>query len=223
MPAPRPCSTPAQAGVDRAGIAGDEARPCRSADAADRARDEGVRRRLRRARPHRRDHRPRQLYRIARRPFRRARHCAGRRQARGRRDDADRLCRAHRQRERRPHPIISAIDARHDHVYFQVVGGDGGSLVKPKVAPIAEALDAARFGAPHLVGNAAQDSRRPLAGRCAAAVQGRSAARARHRLGGVAGRRRRSRELRRPGRIICARPTPSRQRIRCRAAQPPAS
>ena len=54
------------------------------------------------------------------------------------------------------HPIISAIDARHDHVYFQVVSGDGGSLIKPRVAPISEALDAARFGVPHLVGNAAQ-------------------------------------------------------------------
>src|SRR6266852_1578273 len=54
------------------------------------------------------------------------------------------------------HPIISAIDARHDHVYFQVVSGDGGSLVRPKVAPIQEALDAARFGSPHLVGNAAK-------------------------------------------------------------------
>ena len=53
------------------------------------------------------------------------------------------------------HPVISAIDARHDHVYFQVVSGDGGSLVRPRVAPIAEALDAVRFGAPHLVGNAA--------------------------------------------------------------------
>jgi tRNA threonylcarbamoyladenosine biosynthesis protein TsaB len=53
------------------------------------------------------------------------------------------------------HPVISAIDARHDHVYFQVVSGDGGSLVKPKVAPIAEALEASHFGAPHLVGNAA--------------------------------------------------------------------
>ena len=58
--------------------------------------------------------------------------------------------------ENSQHPIISAIDARHDNVYFQVVSGDGGSLIKPKVAPIAEALEAARFGAPHLVGNAAK-------------------------------------------------------------------
>jgi tRNA threonylcarbamoyladenosine biosynthesis protein TsaB len=54
------------------------------------------------------------------------------------------------------HPIISAIDARHDHVYFQVVSGDGSPLIKPKVAPIAEALEASQFGAPHLVGNAAE-------------------------------------------------------------------
>ena len=54
------------------------------------------------------------------------------------------------------HPVISAIDARHDHVYFQVVSGDGSSLIRPRVAPIEEALDAARFGAPHLVGNAAR-------------------------------------------------------------------
>ena len=52
-------------------------------------------------------------------------------------------------------PVISAIDARHDQVYFQVVSGNGGSLIRPRVAPIEEALDAARFGAPHLVGNAA--------------------------------------------------------------------
>jgi len=54
------------------------------------------------------------------------------------------------------HPIISAIDARHGHVYFQAVSGDGGSLIKPKLAPIEEALEASQFGAPHLVGNAAK-------------------------------------------------------------------
>ncbi|MDB5656464.1 MAG: putative Glycoprotease family protein [Tardiphaga sp.] len=53
------------------------------------------------------------------------------------------------------HPVISAIDARHDHVYYQVVSSDGAPLVRPCVAPIEEALQAARFGAPHLVGNAA--------------------------------------------------------------------
>jgi len=54
-----------------------------------------------------------------------------------------------------PHPVISAIDARHDHVYFQIVSGAGDELAAPQVAPIATALAAARFDAPHLVGNAA--------------------------------------------------------------------
>ena len=53
-------------------------------------------------------------------------------------------------------PVISAIDARHDHVYLQAVSGNGGSLVRPKVASIEEALTASRFGTPYLVGNAAQ-------------------------------------------------------------------
>lgn len=53
------------------------------------------------------------------------------------------------------HPVVCAIDARHDHVYLQVVSGNGGALVRPRVAPIAEALNTGRFGPPHLVGNAA--------------------------------------------------------------------
>jgi tRNA threonylcarbamoyladenosine biosynthesis protein TsaB len=44
-------------------------------------------------------------------------------------------------------PVISAIDARHDQVYFQVVSGNGSSLVRAKVAPISEALEASSFGA----------------------------------------------------------------------------
>src|SRR3954465_11554658 len=54
------------------------------------------------------------------------------------------------------HPVISAIDARHDHVYLQAVAGNGSPLLWPRVAPLAEALEAARFGAPYLVGNAAK-------------------------------------------------------------------
>lgn len=52
-------------------------------------------------------------------------------------------------------PVLSAIDARHDHVYFQIVAGDGSQLVRPGVASIDEAIAASQFGAPHLVGNAA--------------------------------------------------------------------
>jgi tRNA threonylcarbamoyladenosine biosynthesis protein TsaB len=53
-------------------------------------------------------------------------------------------------------PVISAIDARHDQVYLQVVSGNGSSLIWPQAAPIEEALEASRFGVPHLVGNAAR-------------------------------------------------------------------
>lgn len=52
-------------------------------------------------------------------------------------------------------PVLSAIDARHDHVYLQVVSGNGSALVRPRVTPITEALNAWRFGAPYIVGNAA--------------------------------------------------------------------
>lgn len=58
--------------------------------------------------------------------------------------------------EDRKAPVISAIDARHDQVYFQAMSGDGAALIQPRVAPVAEALAASRFGAPHLVGNAAR-------------------------------------------------------------------
>jgi tRNA threonylcarbamoyladenosine biosynthesis protein TsaB len=54
------------------------------------------------------------------------------------------------------HPVISAVDARHDHVYFQAVSGNGSSLVWPQLLSIEEALGASRFGAPWLVGNAAE-------------------------------------------------------------------
>jgi tRNA threonylcarbamoyladenosine biosynthesis protein TsaB len=54
------------------------------------------------------------------------------------------------------HPVISAIDARHEQVYFQVVSADGGPLIRPRVMPIEKAIEASRFEAPHLVGNAAR-------------------------------------------------------------------
>jgi len=52
-------------------------------------------------------------------------------------------------------PVITAIDARHDQVYYQVVSGGGDELVAPQVALIGDMLTVARLGAPHLVGNAA--------------------------------------------------------------------
>jgi tRNA threonylcarbamoyladenosine biosynthesis protein TsaB len=54
------------------------------------------------------------------------------------------------------HPVVCAIDARHEHVYLQVVAGNGSALIPPKLASMTEALGAWRFGAPYLVGNAAK-------------------------------------------------------------------
>ena len=111
------------------------------------------------------------------------------------------------------HPIISAIDARHDQVYFQVVSGNGSSLIRPKVAPIAEALDASRFGAPHLVGNAAKILADRWPSDAPPPFKVDRAARARYHLGGVAGRRGRSRH--RAGKAILS------ARARCQAAAGP--
>jgi tRNA threonylcarbamoyladenosine biosynthesis protein TsaB len=55
------------------------------------------------------------------------------------------------------HPILAAIDARHDQVYFQAVSGNGATLIRPRISPVAEALRAARFGAPRIVGNNAAE------------------------------------------------------------------
>lgn len=58
--------------------------------------------------------------------------------------------------EKQEQPIIAAIDARHDHVYFQVVAGNGAALMRPAVAPIEDTFAASRFGALRMVGNAAK-------------------------------------------------------------------
>jgi tRNA threonylcarbamoyl adenosine modification protein YeaZ len=52
-------------------------------------------------------------------------------------------------------PVVVAIDARHDHVYLQVFGPGGRTLVTPRLAPLREALRVAATGAPRLTGSAA--------------------------------------------------------------------
>ena len=52
-------------------------------------------------------------------------------------------------------PVVAAIDARHDHVYLQVFGPAGRTLVSPRLLPLREALRVAATGAPRLAGNAA--------------------------------------------------------------------
>src|ERR1051325_112446 len=37
-------------------------------------------------------------------------------------------------------PVVAAIDARHDHVYLQVFGPAGRTLVSPRLLPLREAL-----------------------------------------------------------------------------------
>ncbi len=58
--------------------------------------------------------------------------------------------------EQKEQPIIAAIDARHDNIYFQVVAGNGAALMQPAVAPIEDTFVASRFGALRMVGNAAR-------------------------------------------------------------------
>lgn len=53
-------------------------------------------------------------------------------------------------------PVIAAIDARHGHVYAQVFSSDGATLIKPAIMPLEEVFRAARFGAAHFVGDAAE-------------------------------------------------------------------
>ena len=51
--------------------------------------------------------------------------------------------------------VVVAIDARHDHVYLQIFGTGGRTLVAPRIAPVREAVRAALTGPARLVGSAA--------------------------------------------------------------------
>src|SRR5690348_51461 len=52
-------------------------------------------------------------------------------------------------------PVVVAIDAKHDHVYFQVFGPGGRTLVAPRIAPLREALRVSSTGMPRITGTAA--------------------------------------------------------------------
>jgi tRNA threonylcarbamoyl adenosine modification protein YeaZ len=51
--------------------------------------------------------------------------------------------------------VAVAIDARHQHVYLQVFGSGGRTLVAPRIAGLAEAVRASAIGPVRLVGTAA--------------------------------------------------------------------
>ena len=74
-------------------------------------------------------------------------------------------------------PVVAVIDARHEHVYLQVFGPGGRTLVTPRILPLREALRVATTGAPRIVGTAANvlAANWPLGERAPRAVDQRSA------------------------------------------------
>lgn len=53
-------------------------------------------------------------------------------------------------------PVVLAIDARHQHVYLQVFGAGGRTLIAPRLAPLAEAVRAASDAPSRIIGSAAR-------------------------------------------------------------------
>jgi tRNA threonylcarbamoyl adenosine modification protein YeaZ len=53
-------------------------------------------------------------------------------------------------------PVAAVIDARHDHVYLQVFGPGGHTLVTPRVVSLRDAVRVASTGAPRLIGTGAE-------------------------------------------------------------------
>jgi tRNA threonylcarbamoyladenosine biosynthesis protein TsaB len=52
--------------------------------------------------------------------------------------------------------VVAAIDARHEHVYLQVFGPGGKTVVAPRIAPLREALRAATASPACIVGSGAE-------------------------------------------------------------------
>jgi tRNA threonylcarbamoyladenosine biosynthesis protein TsaB len=72
-------------------------------------------------------------------------------------------------------PVVVAIDARHDHVYLEVLAAGGHVLVTPRVVPIQEAVRLSAGGKPRLVGNAANILAAAWHGLAPSAVEQRAA------------------------------------------------
>jgi len=67
-------------------------------------------------------------------------------------------------------PVVVAIDARHQHVYLQVFGPGGRSVIEPRLAPLREAARAAAAAPARIVGSAAQAVAAALAANDAAPI-----------------------------------------------------
>ncbi|MEA2993700.1 MAG: tRNA threonylcarbamoyladenosine biosynthesis protein TsaB [Alphaproteobacteria bacterium] len=52
-------------------------------------------------------------------------------------------------------PVVTVIDARHEHVYMQVFGPGGRTLVAPRIASIRDAVRAAALASARIVGSGA--------------------------------------------------------------------
>ena len=52
--------------------------------------------------------------------------------------------------------VVAAIDARHEHVYLQVFGPGGKTVVAPRIAPLREAVRAATASPARIVGSGAE-------------------------------------------------------------------
>jgi tRNA threonylcarbamoyladenosine biosynthesis protein TsaB len=52
--------------------------------------------------------------------------------------------------------VVAAIDARHEHVYLQVFGAGGKTVVPPRIAPLREAVRAAAASPARIVGSGAE-------------------------------------------------------------------
>jgi tRNA threonylcarbamoyladenosine biosynthesis protein TsaB len=52
-------------------------------------------------------------------------------------------------------PVVAAIDARHDHVYLQIFGPGGRTLVTPRISSIPDAVRAIGKRLPRIVGSGA--------------------------------------------------------------------
>ena len=86
-------------------------------------------------------------------------------------------------------PVVVAIDARHDHVYLQVFGPGGRTLVAPRIAPLREALRVSSTGAPRITGTAAAKLATLWPAGERPPTEGRAARRTRHQLGRAPRRR----------------------------------
>jgi tRNA threonylcarbamoyladenosine biosynthesis protein TsaB len=53
-------------------------------------------------------------------------------------------------------PVVSVIDARHDHVYLQAIGAGAHAVTTPQLLSLQDAILTSRIGSPRLIGTGAE-------------------------------------------------------------------